>query len=449
MADPPDVVLFEDAQVAHLGPLILTRPVFDLVLGAGSLRDRLEWVSGQRVAAALVRPSAAVRLPARGLADARSAERRRAGGIGGGCEIFVNGALLVDREIWQRIMGLETGAGLINEAGALLAFRSDVDPEALASLAEGRLAPDAAGLATERVAQGRLLRHSWELPAWHEEMLQQDLQEWAEQASGEKGDVATAPGAGGASGAVMVRNDAARGIFVHGEQAFAAERSVIEGPCVLDSRSGPILIRDHSHIAPMSALEGPLLIDEGARVLGGRIAGSYIGPGCRVRGEIAASVFLGWVNKAHEGFVGHSYVGEWVNLGALTTTSDLKSNYGQVRMWESGSVRPTGLLKVGSILGDHTKTAIGTLLGAGSLIGVGVNLFGSEGFAPRWIPSFVWGTGASAAPYEWERFLKDVSAMLSRRGRSLEEDERRALRSAFETTAEERKQWMAQQGARG
>jgi hypothetical protein len=388
MADPPDVVLFEDAQVAHLGPLILTRPVFDLVLGAGSLRDRLEWVSGQRVAAALVRPSAAVRLPARGLADARSAERRRAGGIGGGCEIFVNGALLVDREIWQRIMGLETGAGLINEAGALLAFRSDVDPEALASLAEGRLAPDAAGLATERVAQGRLLRHSWELPAWHEEMLQQDLQEWAEQAS-------------------------------------------------------------DSHIAPMSALEGPLLIDEGARVLGGRIAGSYIGPGCRVRGEIAASVFLGWVNKAHEGFVGHSYVGEWVNLGALTTTSDLKSNYGQVRMWESGSVRPTGLLKVGSILGDHTKTAIGTLLGAGSLIGVGVNLFGSEGFAPRWIPSFVWGTGASAAPYEWERFLKDVSAMLSRRGRSLEEDERRALRSAFETTAEERKQWMAQQGARG
>jgi hypothetical protein len=146
---------------------------------------------------------------------------------------------------------------------------------------------------------------------------------------------------------------------------------------------------------------------------------------------------LGYVNKAHEGYLGHAYVGRWVNLGALTTNSDLKNNYGMVRVHTPEGLVDTGLIKVGCFLGDHVKTGIGTLLPTGCVIGAGSNLFGGV-MAPPHVPAFSWGTGENLEEYDIERFLATAALAMSRRETSLEESAQTLLRRAWERTRPER-----------
>jgi hypothetical protein len=178
-------------------------------------------------------------------------------------------------------------------------------------------------------------------------------------------------------------------------------------------------------------------------LLGGRIGGgSYFGPHCRVRGEVEATTLLGYVNKAHEGFVGHSYLAEWINLGALTTTSDLKNNYGVVRLDAYGRTIDTGERKIGSFLGDHAKTRIGAMLNSGSVIGVAANLFGEASVFPKWIPDFIWGVGRQASEYAWNRCLRTVETVLSRRGQTCTDELRDALRVAYSESRRERERFL-------
>jgi hypothetical protein len=135
-----------------------------------------------------------------------------------------------------------------------------------------------------------------------------------------------------------------------------------------------------------------------------------------VRGEIETTVFLGFSNKAHDGFVGHSYVGEWVNLGASTTTSDLKNDYGEVSLDVDGRRVPTGSSKVGTFFGDHAKTRIGSLLNTGTVVGLGANVFGSEAMPERDIVDFQWGTGTEAVEYRIDKFLEVARTVVRRRG---------------------------------
>jgi UDP-N-acetylglucosamine diphosphorylase/glucosamine-1-phosphate N-acetyltransferase len=164
----------------------------------------------------------------------------------------------------------------------------------------------------------------------------------------------------------------------------------LEPGVVFDARRGPVVLEQHVVARSGTRLEGPLYVGPGTELLGGQIGGSSIGPRCRVRGEVSACVFLGYANKAHDGFLGHSAVGRWVNLGAGTTTSDLKNTYGNVRLEVGGDRLETGRQFLGSLLGDHAKTAIGTLLPTGAVIGAGANVFGRPN-APRQVPPFAWG----------------------------------------------------------
>jgi UDP-N-acetylglucosamine diphosphorylase/glucosamine-1-phosphate N-acetyltransferase len=186
---------------------------------------------------------------------------------------------------------------------------------------------------------------------------------------------------------------------------------------VLDAREGPIVLADGCHVFPHTWIRGPFFAGRECLFLGGRIGGgSSLGPGCRVRGEVEASVFLGWSNKAHDGFVGHSYLGEWVNLGALTTTSDLKNNYSEISLENRGEKETTGLRKLGVFLGDHVKTRIGCLLGCGTIVGVGANVIDDPAVTAKWIPDFSWGWGPSAVAYEVERFIETAEIVFGRRG---------------------------------
>lgn len=193
---------------------------------------------------------------------------------------------------------------------------------------------------------------------------------------------------------------------------------------VLDAREGPIVLDRDARIESHALLRGPLYVGPGSVVLGGEVGhGTSIGERCKVRGEVEQSVFQGFCNKAHDGFVGHSFVGEWANLGASTVTSDLKNTYGPVRVDGPEGRIDTGLLKVGAFLGDHVKTGIGTRLTCGARIGPGSHLFGS-GVSPAWLPDFSWDDGVARVRVRLDAFLSTAATAMRRRDQAPTEGER-------------------------
>ena len=212
-----------------------------------------------------------------------------------------------------------------------------------------------------------------------------------------------------------------------GEHPVAVGADVRIAPgVVLDTRDGPIRLGDGVVVQPFTRLVGPSYVGHDSTLLGGPFDAVSIGPVCKVHGELEESVILGYSNKAHDGFIGHAYLGMWVNLGALTTNSDLKNNYGNVRIWTPDGERDTGSRKIGCFLGDHVKTAIGTMINTGTVIEAGSNIFG--GMPPKHVPPFSWG--GPDAVYEVDRFLETAAIVMDRRDVVLTDRQRALLRSA-------------------
>jgi UDP-N-acetylglucosamine diphosphorylase / glucose-1-phosphate thymidylyltransferase / UDP-N-acetylgalactosamine diphosphorylase / glucosamine-1-phosphate N-acetyltransferase / galactosamine-1-phosphate N-acetyltransferase len=206
--------------------------------------------------------------------------------------------------------------------------------------------------------------------------------------------------------------------------------ATVEPGVVFDLRQGAVVLDQGAEIRSGSRLEGPIYIGPGTKVLGGFLRGSVFGPECRVRGEIAASVFLGYANKSHDGFVGHSVIGQWVNLGAGTTTSNLKNTYGPVRLEVDGDRIETGRLNLGSLVGDHAKTAIGTMLATGTVISAGANVFGPA-TPPKYVPPFAWGCIGGERMSE-DGFLRIAERVMGRRNITFSPDRRESLRRAYQ-----------------
>lgn len=212
--------------------------------------------------------------------------------------------------------------------------------------------------------------------------------------------------------------------------ALALHGALVEPGVVFDLTHGPVVVEGGAEIRAGTRLEGPLWIGANARVLGGELRGSAIGPHCNVRGEMAGTVFLGYSNKAHDGFLGHTVVGRWVNLGASTITSNLKNTYGPVRLEVAGTAIDTGQQLLGTLAGDHAKTAIGTLLGTGTVLGAGANVFDSVR-TPKYVAPFAWG-GSGSARMSREGFLKIVERVLPRRDVALSASMRAVLSRVYD-----------------
>jgi UDP-N-acetylglucosamine diphosphorylase/glucosamine-1-phosphate N-acetyltransferase len=209
-------------------------------------------------------------------------------------------------------------------------------------------------------------------------------------------------------------------------------------PMVLaDTTRGPVVIDEGAEITAFTRLEGPCYVGKQTHVLGAKIrAGTSIGPGCRVGGEVEASIFQGYVNKYHDGFLGHAYLGEWVNIGAGTQNSDLRNDYGEVLVAENGIPIKTGRNKVGCFIGDHTKTGIGTLLNTGGSIGVFCNLLPCGQYVPRHVPSFCgWSRGHPAENPSLDQLLQTATKVMARRGRLLGAELADLYRAVFAQTA--------------
>ena len=176
------------------------------------------------------------------------------------------------------------------------------------------------------------------------------------------------------------------------KNVFVGPGALIHPMVVLDAANGPIYLDEGVEVHPFSRIEGPCFVGAKSILLGAKCReGNSIGPMCRVGGEVEESIIQGYSNKYHDGFLGHAYVGEWVNLGALTSNSDLKNDYGSVSVVMDGKTPiDTGSTKVGSLIGDHTKTSIATLFNTGSYVGAMCLIMATGKPLAKFIPSFAW-----------------------------------------------------------
>lgn len=205
--------------------------------------------------------------------------------------------------------------------------------------------------------------------------------------------------------------------------------------CVLNATNGPIYIGKDTEIMEGSMVRGPFALCENSVLkMGTKIYGpTTIGPHSKVGGEVNNAVFFGYSNKAHDGFLGNSVIGEWCNLGADTNTSNLKNNYAEVRLWnyESENFAKTGLQFCGLMMGDHSKCGINTMFNTGTVVGVSANVFGS-GFPRNFVPSFSWGGHSGFSTYLTKKAFEVATVVMNRRGVAFTELDAAILSEVFE-----------------
>ena len=223
---------------------------------------------------------------------------------------------------------------------------------------------------------------------------------------------------------------------INKENIFIEEGAVINF-ATLNASNGPIYIGKDAEIMEGAMIRAPFALCEGSTIkMGAKIYGdTTIGPHCKVGGEVSNSVFFGFANKGHDGFLGNSVIGEWCNLGADTNNSNLKNNYAEVKLWsyETERFAKTGLQFCGLMMGDHSKSGINTMFNTGTVVGVSANIFGSN-FPRNFIPSFSWGGNSGFTTYQMRKVNEVAQVVMKRRGIEYDEKEQKILESIFEIT---------------
>jgi UDP-N-acetylglucosamine diphosphorylase/glucosamine-1-phosphate N-acetyltransferase len=246
--------------------------------------------------------------------------------------------------------------------------------------------------------RGRLVDSLWDLIHWNDESLIEDY--------------------AALHGVTSEPKPAGPYHMLREEDIWLAPGVKLSPGCVLDASRGPIILKQNASIGPNSVLTGPCVIGEHARIrpLTQIREGTSIGNMCTIGGEVSNSIVLGYSNKAHEGFLGHSYLGKWVNLGSGTTTSNLKNTYGEIRARIGAKEIATGRQFLGSVIGDHSKTAVLSRLAAGAYLGF-YSMLDGIGTSVRFVPSFTFQTGDGPEPYRMDKAIEVTRRVFARRDR--------------------------------
>jgi UDP-N-acetylglucosamine diphosphorylase/glucosamine-1-phosphate N-acetyltransferase len=393
------VCLFEDAAVADLEPLTLTRPAFALLCGCGTLADKQFHVFRATTPGAVVRPSLAPLLSETWAVNDLAWLRA--------------GPVVLVRARWLPLQAAppdltQPHLGLVNDEIAYAVL----GPEQARQLCLDSLSDALESwrkCLPQRPAGGRMIRHLWELVDANADCLNAD----------------------GSLGEATPQAD----ILCLGprERLCIAASATIEPLVVVDTSKGPVIIDHAAYVSAFSRLEGPCYIGPSTQVLGAKIrGGTTLGPGCRIGGEVEACIVQGYTNKYHDGFLGHAYVGSWVNLGAGTSNSDLRNDYGPVRVMVGNRLLDTGRTKVGCFLGDHVKAAIGCLINTGTNVGPFAGLLPCGSLLPRHVTAFSTVVdGRIVANTDIEELIATARVMMSRRDRALSQAQERLYRELF------------------
>ncbi|MDH4156406.1 MAG: putative sugar nucleotidyl transferase [candidate division Zixibacteria bacterium] len=226
--------------------------------------------------------------------------------------------------------------------------------------------------------------------------------------------------------------------LIEDDHVFFEDDVTVYPGVVINAEKGPVLIGRNTTVEPGVTINGPAFIGPNCVILAGKLSAASIGHTCRVGGEVEESIFHAYVNKYHAGFIGHSYAGPWVNFGAMTTNSDLKNNYSNIRVMVGGAAVDTGSIKVGAFVGDHTKFGIGTLLSTGISIGVCCNIFGGTLISDREVPPFSWGNSASYDRHDFDKAAETVRRTAARRNVTVSKAELTALREIYDGVTDDK-----------
>ena len=392
------VFLYDDARARSFEPFALTRPIGETRAGALLLRER--WAR-------------ALGLPVHGHVTSSFL----AGFDEPGAAPVVETAAELPAGSWlvnaRFAPALETAPrGDVLSAGGRVAAVRLASPLAVAALKDGAAGLESLVTAGGAMAEprGQWLDNVWDYIAYLSPMLTEDI---------------SALGAG-------LPQETPAGALRMGEHGLFVERGAVVEPHVcFDLTGGPVLLRAGSHVQAFTRLCGPVYVGAGSTVTTDRIACASIGEVCKVHGEVSNAIFIGHANKGHDGFVGHSMLGRWVNLGAGTITSNLKNTYGTVQLWTPSGIRETGLQFLGTFFGDHAKTGIGLRLTTGTVIGAAANVYGSV-MPPKAVAPWGWGEAGSLAAYRMDKFLQVAERMMARRHVTLSESAKRQLRASYE-----------------
>lgn len=224
----------------------------------------------------------------------------------------------------------------------------------------------------------------------------------------------------------------------YNDENIFVEDGVTIKAAVINAENGPVYLGKNSIVDEGAMIRGPFALCEGGHInMGGKMRGdTTVGPFCKVGGEVSNSVLFAYSNKAHDGFLGCSVIGEWCNLGADTNTSNLKNTFDHVRLWNhaENTFIDTGLQFCGLMMGDHSKCSINTMFNTGTVIDVSSNVFG-DGFPRTYIPSFAWGGAGGITTYQVEKAFQTASKAMERRQRVFDEVEQSILEHVYRMTA--------------
>lgn len=388
-------ILFEDEGVERFRPLLHLKPVYHLQCGVHTLREKFESV--------LSRPFT---LHARQSLQATLREENPTSLVNelqGDDALFINGRAICDKSLAAKIKSeyFEFGKAYFN-GGQVVAFRTNPHnffKDGLPNLVEAKLISERMPVVQ---IDCTLVSFMWDLIRLHPIEFEREAKQ--EQRFG-----------------MNFGKIHPRAVLVNESRIFIDEGAEIKAGAVLDADEGYIYISRNAKVLPNAVLMNNVFVGEAATVkIGAKIYSNvYIGKASKVGGEVEDCIIEPFANKQHEGFLGHSYISSWCNLGADTNNSDLKNNYSTVRMNVDGKEIDTKMQFLGLIMGEHSKSGINTMFNTGTVVGLSSNIFGA-GFPPKTIGSFQWGgRDTNFVRYDLEKALDVARAVMKRRNTAL------------------------------
>ena len=374
-------ILVDGPNRDHLLPFTFTRAVAELRLGILTIREKWEYqlkTICEILSQDYLEELYAVRLSAD--------------------SIYINSAVLPTPELIHAIKNLRSGERLTAN-GALIALRS-VDIITVSEFNRAAGFQD-----VEYKSEITTIKNPWDLFVLNGEAIASDIELIKEDRLWEK---------------------APSNCNILGEDAVFIEKGAKLNFVNINANDGPVFIGSDAEVMEGSMIRGPFALCSNSTLkMGAKIyGGTTIGPHCKIGGEVNNSIFMAYSNKAHDGFIGNSVIGEWCNLGADTNNSNLKNNYGNVRVWnyQSQSYIDSKRQFCGMFMGDHSKAGINTMFNTGTVIGVSSNIFGG-GFPAKHIPSFSWGGAEGFDRFKLDKAIEVATAMYKRRGLEFGETE--------------------------
>jgi len=404
------IVLFEDvhARGKLFKPLTYTRPFAELLVGAYSALERIKTHSAPETQIGLhVRPELVAiskkKHPGIFINEFELARR----------SIFINARILITDHLFKTFQSDEdTVFHLEDQPDQILGFNigGEIPKKIADKITKGLpLTIDDIKLTPRPMPKAKMFTSLWNMVNSNSVVIQSDMKRMAAQ------------GVRKFSRELRVNDRIAisgmHNVYVHESATFARTT-------YLNAKGGPILIEENVVCEPNSVIIGPAVIRAGSLIKAGAKIhpGTTLGPVSKMGGEIEDSIVMGYTNKQHDGYMGHSYLGEWCNIGAGTNTSDLRNDYSNVKVTIEDEEFETKALFVGLLMGDHSKAAIGTRFNTGTVVGVSSNIF-SAGFPPKWIPNFSWCGPDGIEKYKEEKALEVAKIVMARRGKAISEEE--------------------------